>query len=354
MNHSPQTLKSLALALMQAFGSEAHEAEVVASHLVEANLTGHDSHGVGMLPMYGDQVAAGHLIPNQTPEFHAPIGAVSVVNAKCGFGHHMALQALDHALKTVPEHKVAILGMKNSGHVSRVGTYSEYCAQKGYVSIHMVNVLGHAPLVAPYGSRQTGFSTNPVSIAMPVDGAAKPLLDMATSTIAFGKVRVANNKGETVPSGVLLDGDGLETRDPKPMAEDRIGALAAFGAHKGSGLGIFVELLTGALVGDETVAGHDGPSDMVINTLFSIIIDPSAFGDPDEIASRTSRYYNFVKSLDPAKGAKQVLMPGDPENISRAQRGKEGIPVDDETIRQIIETGERFGLERAALAAILE
>ncbi|MCL4152616.1 UNVERIFIED_CONTAM: hypothetical protein GTU68_033501, partial [Idotea baltica] len=198
-------------------GCNEREAKIVSDHLIRANLTGHDSHGIGMLPMYALQVKDGNLIPNQTPVFHAPVGAISVVDAQRGFGHHMTLLALDHAMRTIDEHRVAILGLRNAGHVSRVGTYSEYCAAKGYVSIHFVNVVGHAPLVAPYGSKEAGFSTNPISMAMPIEGKAKPLLDMATSTVAFGKIRVASNKGETVPLGYLVDADGVPTTDPNPM-----------------------------------------------------------------------------------------------------------------------------------------
>ena len=354
MNYTPASVKNVALSVLDAYGCDPHEARVVADHLVDANLAGHDSHGIGMLPLYGENVLAGHLVPNQVPELYPPIGAITTVDAKRGFGHRMALLALDHAMKTVDEHKVAILGMRNSGHVSRLGAYSEYCASKGYVSFHMVNVTGHAPLVAPYGAKETGFSTNPISIGFPdADGAVHPMLDMATSTIAFGKVRVANNKGEQVPPGSLLDADGIETRDPAKMAEERIGALAAFGGHKGSGLGIFIELLTGALAGTGTVAEQEGLPYTVINTMFSVIIDPTAFDDVTAIQARVDTYYHYIKSRAPAKGTSEVLMPGDPENISRAERNRNGIPVDDETLNQIFDIGSQFGLNADKLRAQL-
>jgi len=117
-----------------------------------------------MLPLYGEQVLDGNLIPNQTPQLLPPVGAVHSVDAKLGFGHRMAIIALDHAMQRVPEHHVAILAMKNSGHISRVGTYSEYCAARGYVSIHCANVVGHSPIVAPFGAAESGFSTNPISM----------------------------------------------------------------------------------------------------------------------------------------------------------------------------------------------
>ncbi|MFK7854734.1 MAG: malate/lactate/ureidoglycolate dehydrogenase [Granulosicoccus sp.] len=353
MNYTAESVKGFTLHVLKGFGCDDNEADIVASHLLDANLAGHDSHGIGMLPLYGEQVRDANLVPNQTPLLHPATGAISIVDAKRGFGHHMALLGLDHAMKTIPEHKVAILGLRNSGHVSRVGTYSEYCAARGYVSIHMVNVVGHAPLVAPFGARESGFSTNPISMAMPVDGKAKPLLDIATSTVAFGKVRVASNKGEEMKPGCLVDAQGLPTNDPGPMAADRIGALCAFGEHKGSGLGIFVELLAGALVSDSTVATMEHLPHGVINNMFSIIIDPNAFDDESQVARRTLDFYDYIKNKPPAANIDEVLLPGEPEINSREQRNEMGIPIDDETIRQIIEIAAAFSVSSSVLTSSL-
>ena len=352
-HYTSSSITTFANAVLKGFGCNDEEAAIVAEHLTNANLTGHDSHGIGMLPMYGDQILDGNLVPNQTPVLHDPTGAISMVDAKRGFGHRMALLALDHAMQSIPEHKVAILGMRNAGHVSRVGTYSEYCAARGYVSIHMVNVVGHSPIVAPFGARESGFSTNPISMAMPVDGKAQPLLDIATSTVAFGKVRVASNKGETMAPGCLIDAEGVATCDPDPMAQRREGALSAFGEHKGSGLGIFVELLAGALVSDNTVATMENMPNGVINNMFSIIIDPTAFDSRDEVARRTMEFYQYIKNKPPARGTDEVLLPGEPELISKQQRTHHGIPVDEETVRQILETAGSFSLDKQILEGLL-
>lgn len=353
-NYTSTSITALAHAILTGFGCNENEASIVAEHLTDANLSGHDSHGIGMLPLYGDQLRDGNLVANQTPIFHDPVGAISIVDAQRGFGHRMALLALDHAMQTIPDSKVAILGMRNSGHVSRVGTYSEYCAAQGYVSIHMVNVVGHPPLVAPYGARAAGFSTNPISMAMPVNAKATPLLDIATSTVAFGKVRVASNKGEAMPSGCLVDNDGLDTTNPDPMALRREGALSAFGTYKGSGLGIFVELLAGALVSKDTVATMDHLPNGVINNMFSIIIDPDAFDSADDVARRTMEFYDYIKSKPAALGTDEVLMPGEPEIHSRETRQTNGVPVDDETISQLLDIGESFSLNKNELFSLLQ
>ena len=218
----------------------------------------------------------------------------------------------------------------------------------------MVNVVGHAPIVAPFGARECGFSTNPISMAMPVQGQATPLLDIATSTVAFGKVRVASNKGEKMAPGCLVDEQGLETLDPDPMAKSRIGALSAFGAHKGSGLGIFVELLAGALASTETIATMEHLPHGVINNMFSIIIDPAAFDSREAVEQRTMDFYNFIKARQAAAGTDAVLLPGEPENLNRQKRSDQGIPVDDETVRQIVDIAARFKLDPASTSRLLE
>ena len=355
MRYTPESLMRLANSVLAVLGCNEEESQIVADHLVQANLTGHDSHGIGMLPTYALQVFDGNMVPNQTPTLAPPVGAISVVDAHLGFGHRMALLGLDHAMQSIDEHRVAILALRNSGHVSRVGTYSEYCAKQGYVSIHFANVAGHSPMVSPFGAAQAGFSTNPISMAMPVETTAKPLLDIATSTVAFGKVRVANNKGEQMPQGCLLDEQGLATTDPAPLAEERRGSLAAFGQHKGSGLGIFVELLAGALAGTHTAATQPHLPNGVINNMLSIIIDPAAFDEPSAVQTRTEQFYDFIKACRPATGVDEVLMPGEPENHARRERLEKGIFVDAQTLRQIEETLALFpDMDKQACKGIID
>lgn len=354
MRYSAESLQSAATRILNGFGCDDNESAIVADHLIRANLSGHDSHGIGMLPMYGQQVEDGNLIANQTPEFLPQAGAICMVDAKRGFGHHMAILALDHAIETASEHNVAVLGLRNSGHISRAGHYSEYCAAKGFVSIHFVNVWGHPPLVAHFGSCEPGFSTNPVSMGIPLNGKAKPMLDMATSTVAMGKVRVAYNRGEQIPSGWVIDEEGHSTNDPEPIWARREGALTAFGAHKGSGLGIFVELLAGALAGKETVATGNNIPRGVFNNMFSIVINPAGFDNTSDIEARVLEFYQSIKGGKPADGVKEVLMPGEPEERREADRRQNGIEVDATTIQQLMETAATFNVDTDELEHLLK
>lgn len=353
MHYSAESLQTTAEHILRGFGCSDSESAIVADHLIRANLSGHDSHGIGMLPMYGQQVEDGNLIPNQTPEFLPTAGSICVVDAKRGFGHRMALLALDHAIETASENNVAVLGLRNSGHVSRAGNYSEYCAMKGFVSLHFVNVWGHPPLVAHFGSCVPGFSTNPVSMGIPVNGKAKPMLDMATSTVALGKVRVAYNRGEKIPTGWVIDEEGHSTDDPEPIWSRREGALTAFGAHKGSGLGIFVELLAGALAGKETVATGNNIPRGVFNNMLSIVINPEGFDNKDDIEARVLEFYESIKGGKPAAGVDEVLMPGEPEERRELDRRLNGIDVDEATIEQLMQTADSFGIDTKKLDAAL-
>jgi len=354
MKYSADSLRSVAWHILTGFGCAPDEADIIADHLVLANLSGHDSHGIGMLPIYALQVADGNLIPNQTPEIISATGAVTVVDAKRGFGHHMAQLGLDHAIQACRQHSVAVLGLRNSGHVSRTGHYSEYCAQRGLISLHFVNVWGHAPVVAAHGSCRPGFSTNPISIGIPVDGNAKPMLDLATSTVAFGKVRVAHNRGEKIPFGWVIDDAGEPTDDPSPIWLNRSGALTPFGQHKGSGLAVFVEILAGAIAGTETVATASHIPNGVFNNMFSILIDPQAFDTQDQIEERVMQFYHSITTSPPASGYEEVLMPGDPEQKNRYEREQLGIDVDSETIEQLLVAGNDFGIAETTLKDLLK
>ena len=180
------------------------------------------------------------------------------------------------------------------------------------------------------------------------------MLDLATSTVAFGKVRVAHNKGEKVPHGWVIDDAGAPTDDPSPMALNRSGALTTFGQHKGSGLAIFVELLAGAIAGTETVARGTQLPNGVFNNMFSILIDPTAFDSQTEIEARVLEFYESIKSSKPASGVNKVLLPGEPEIICQKQREVEGIYVDPETIDQLMQTCQNFTLNVAEAQSILQ
>src|SRR6201999_3832912 len=263
-------LLTLANRIVAAGGSSSTEASIVADHLVEANLRGHDSHGVGMLVAYVRDFEAGTLKPNQAPEIVSDTGTISVWDAHAGYGQVVARQAVEWAIEAAKKHGVAVNGLRNAHHIGRVGTYGEIAARAGMVSLHFVNVASGPPPVAPFREGEARFLTNPVCIAIREPDKNEPvLLDFATSRVAMGKVRVAHNAGKPMLDGALLDHDGHPTTDPSVMCAEPRGVVLPFGEHKGSGLALVCEILAGAIVGSATVTTSTPPERGIINGMLS-------------------------------------------------------------------------------------
>jgi uncharacterized oxidoreductase len=354
-NIAAERLHRLASTIVRAAGSNEDEAKAVADHLVVANLTGHDSHGVGMLPDYVKNSRIKVLVPNQTLKVVRDVGAVLVLDAGRGYGQTMARDAMKLGAERARQLGCAVVGLRNSSHVGRIGFWAEQCAAEGLMSLHFVNVADHDPLQAPFGCSSARLGTNPFCIGIPgADGKPMLLLDMATSAIAFGKARVARNKGLPVPVGVLIDADGTPTTDPTTYVDTRKGALLSFGLHKGSGLAIFCEILGGAMIGGQTIAPHHERLDGIVNSMFSLIVDPAVFGDLDTMRQEVQAVIDWIKASPPAPGFEAVLMPGEPESHARAQRSRDGIPIDPKSLGDIIAAGVSVGLTEAELRQIVE
>ncbi len=299
-------LTDLVLLAARAMGSSEAEARDVAEHLVAANLSGHDSHGVGMLPDYVRLLQEGLLVPNQRLELVADKGGVLVFDARRGFGQAMAKEAMRQGIERARAQGSVTVALRNSAHIGRIGHWAEQCAAAGMVSVHFVNVADHSPLQAPYGCSDARLGTNPFAAAVPGPGAEPELLlDMATSAIAFGKARVARNKGVPVPEGVLIDEHGRPTTDPTTYVDTRQGALLAFGAHKGSGLAIMCEVLGGAVTGGATIAPHHERKDGILNSMLSFILDTAALGGQAHIAAETAAVGDWVKASPAGAGLRR-------------------------------------------------
>jgi uncharacterized oxidoreductase len=173
------------------------------------------------------------------------------------------------------------------------------------------------------------------------------LLDMATSAIAMGKVRVAKNEGHEVPEGVLIDEKGKATRDPSVMYGEKIGALRTFGGHKGYALAIVTELLAGALSGGPTIQPGNVRKGGTINNMFAVLVDPARLAGVDWLRREVDGFIEYVKASPPADADEPVLVPGDPERHARQERARTGIEVDATTWDEILQAGEVVGVSRA-------
>jgi hydroxycarboxylate dehydrogenase B len=346
-------LLALSRAVCAAGGSVEREADLVAEHLVEANLTGHDSHGVGLLPVYVENVRAGRLMPNRHAELVSERGAVLVIEGDRGYGQVIGYEAMQLGMARAHDQGVALLAIRNSFHLGRIGHWAEQCARGGFASIHFVNVIDHAPLQAPYGGAEARFSTNPFCAALPGEDGPAVLLDMATSKIAIGKARVARNKGVPVPEDSLLDAAGRPTRDASVMFQEPRGAIIAMGEHKGSGLAIVCELLAGALTGGWTIQPAHPQAGGIVNNMLSVIIDPDGFGDRCQLQGEIGALIGYVKSARPRAGFDEVLVPGEPERRRRAELLARGIDVDERTWAEILGAARSLGLADEQIDALI-
>lgn len=345
----PDALRQTVRAVCRRGGSNEREAALVANNLVLANLSGHDSHGVGMLPQYWLAVHEKRLKVNQSARVALDNGALVTIDGGYGYGQVIGHEAMELAILRAREHGVCVMAIRDSHHIGRIGHWGEQCASAGMISTHYVNVVNRSPLVAPFGGSDARFATNPYCCAIPGLGDAEPIvLDMATSTIAMGKVRVAMNKGEQVPPGILIDSQGNPTTDPKVMFNQPIGAIRAFGEHKGFGLALIAELLSGPLSGGGT-GRNRWDVGTITNNMLSIVFDPAKLGGADSWQQEAAAFVNFVKDSPPAPDNKTggVLVAGEPERRMRAERNISGIPIDVTTWNEIVAAAEMLGHKAA-------
>jgi uncharacterized oxidoreductase len=334
------TLHRWTLDLWRAAGCGEREAALVAHHLVTANLTGHDSHGVGMTPRYVKALLGGELELNRTVEIARESGSLLTIDGRRGLGQSVAFQAMEIAIDRARRQGVSVVGLRNAHHIGRVGHWAEQAVASGMVSIHFTNAVSAPPMVAPYGGAQARFLTNPFTVGIPVPGGDPIVLDFATSAIAYGKVRVAYNRKDRVPPGCLIDAQGCATEDPAVMFEPEEGprgALVTFAAHKGYALAMVCELLGAALIGGPTTRpGNITMKHAIWNNMLAIVFDPSKLGTGAPFESEARSFIDWVRSAPLSGATEAILMPGDPERRSRKARA-EAIPIDGGTLAQLDE-----------------
>ena len=342
-------LTDIAAAILGRAAKDDETGRRVATRLVGANLAGHDSHGVGMIPRYVEGIAAGELDPAARARIVTDRAAAIQVDGNRGFGQIVAEEAMEMAIERARVSGFALLALKNAFHIGRIGDWGEMAAGAGFISIHYVNVLSPTAHVAPFGGSDARFSTNPYCTAIPATAKTPMvLLDMATSTIAHGKARVAHLSGKPAPAGSLIDHRGQPTTDPGVLFDEPKGALTAFGAHKGAGLALLCDLLGGSLAGGGAFLPERVAQGRILNGMLAMVIDPDLFGGAEAFFADVDAYADWVRASPAAAGTEGVRLPGDPERAARGARGA-GIDIDDGTWGQLRETAASLGLDPGAL-----
>jgi uncharacterized oxidoreductase len=335
-------LRTIVKALLQASGSSAEEAETVARYSVAANLAGHDSHGVIQIPTYIDRIGVGHIVPGAPFEIKQESATTTVIDGNWGFGYVVADRATKLTIEKAKKSNVAATTILRQSHIGRVAAYPLMAAKEGLIAI-MTADSGRSPkAVAPFGGREARLGTNPICIAMPSDLDGPFVLDMATSAVAVGKIKLAQAKGTKIPEGWVVDKQGQATTDP--FEYDRGGVLLPLGGsegYKGYGMSAMVEVFSGLLPGlgfgvEPTGRHNDG--------CFLAMFNVEAFRPLATFKKEVAEFAAYLKATKPAEGFKEVLYPGEVEWRTEQQRLKSGIEVDEKTWKKLKEIGAKHGI----------
>lgn len=339
------TLVPLAQSLFEAAGVPAADAAVVARSLVDANLCGHDSHGVMRVPQYVEFIRKGTYKAGVPLTVLSETPAVVACDGNWGLGQVQAHRLLAMLLPKANQLGVAAGTLRNCGHTGRLGEYAEAAAREKMAFFGAVNSHGAGRRVAPPGGTEGRISTNPICIGTPTS-ADPVVLDFGTSAVAEGKVRVHFQKKEPAPPGLLIDHAGRPTTDPGVLYADPRGSIVPFGGaqmYKGFGLGLLLDLLCGGLSGGPCssptfpIAGQG-------NTAVFVVFDPAHFGGTEHFLCQTDGLTEYVRNCPRADGVPAITLPGDPERAAKAAREAAGIAIPDGTWELIAKTAAELNV----------
>ena len=341
---SAAQLTDLSRKVLVASGVADDEADLVAKSLVEANLCGHDSHGVMRLPYYLDCVTKGEVVPGARFEVTKESDSLVLADGHWGFGQTQARKLMALLIAKAKKTGVGVGTLIHSGHIGRLGEYCEQAAADNMVSMIMVNTHGVARRVAPPGGTAPRLGTNPLGIGVPSKEGTL-ILDFGTSATAEGKVRVKKIAGQTCPEGWLLDCEGKPTTDPNTLYGTPPGTILPMGgnqAYKGFGLALMIEVFAGALSGGVTI--REKPINQNGNCVFMQVLNPAAMGGAEHFKAEVDQLTEFVKSCPRTADCAEILLPGDPERRVFDARNKNGIPLDDGNWAQLKAMADKLGV----------
>jgi uncharacterized oxidoreductase len=315
---------------------------------------------VQRVPRYVVNLAEGTVTADREVRIVRETPVLAIVDGLFGFGQTVTPQAVEIGIRKAKAMGLAAVALRNAGHIGRVGDWAEMAAEAGLVSIHYVNAAGSI-LVAPHGGVERRISTAPYCCGVPRPGKAPLVLDFATSIVAEGKVLVASFGGKKLPADALVSTDGATNGDPHLLYGDYTatgprnskagkGAIRAFGEHKGSGLAILCEVLGGSLTGN----GATRSDRQFANGMLSFYVDQRQLDTDGFFPADMARYLDFVKSAKPAEPGGEVLLPGEPEARTKAERLAKGVPLTDDTWAAIVDTARKVGLDERQIQGALQ
>jgi uncharacterized oxidoreductase len=343
---SEEILLEFATSLLGAGGATADEAAIVGRSLIEANLRGHDSHGVMRIPFYVKQVQDGRLTAGAQLSVVNETAASIVADGSWGFGQVLSRQLMDKLIAKASEVGIASGTLRQSAHIGRLGEYAEMATAKNATALICANTHGAAQRVAPVGGKRPRLGTNPLCIGMPGGENGPFILDFGTSATAEGKVRVKKIAGQEVPAGWILDPEGNPTTDPNQLYGDPPGTILPMGgdqAYKGFGLSFMIEMICGALSGGQ--CAYPNPPTPIGNCVFFMVIDPKHYAGYEHLKNEVKNLEKYVRSVPRIDGVDEILLPGDPERRTMEARQVSGIPIDDGNWKALGVLAQELGVD---------
>jgi LDH2 family malate/lactate/ureidoglycolate dehydrogenase len=330
------------VALLVAAGAPPPEAEIVMRHSVDANLAGHDSHGIIQIPTYIDRIQVGHIVPGAPWTIVQESSTTTVIDGHWGFGYTVTERAMQMTIEKADRANVAAATVFRQGHIGRLASYTLMAAEANMIGLITADSGRSAKQVAPFGGREARIGTNPLSIAIPSDLDGPLFLDMATSAVAAGKISLAVSRGESIPLGWIVDRDGKATTDPNQLRHG--GALLPLGGkegYKGSGLAAIVEILCGLLTG---LGFGIEPSGRHNDGCFIAVFKVEAFRPLAQFKREVADFARYLKATAPAEGSPGVLYPGEIEHLREQERRQTGVDVEDATWQKLRSLAAGYGL----------
>lgn len=332
-------MRKLGRSLLAAVQVPEYKARLVIDSLLAANLRGVDSHGMQLLPFYVDQIEIGNMNVQADGHVVSESGGCMVFDGELGIGQWIAHTCSEHAIRLAKATGVAFVVARDSSHFGAAAWWGQQISSAGMIGVVMCNA---SPLVPPWQGKEKRFGTNPICVSVPGNAW---LLDMATTTVALGKIIKAqlSNQSE-IPAGWAMDSEGVPTTSTQAAID---GMLMPLGGYKGSGLAMLAEILCGVLGGGamSTELGGVKVRDKPMRTSQCFLaIDVSRLMPMDEFERRMRTLVEVVKSSAPAKGFDEVLVAGEPEWRNEARRKSEGIPISEGTWQALTEIAQRHGV----------
>ncbi|MDB5803120.1 MAG: hypothetical protein JWN73_442 [Betaproteobacteria bacterium] len=330
-------------AIFRAAGAPADLAAQVADVLVDNHMAGHDSHGILRIPEYLQSIRDGEIVPTARPQILEETSTTALVTGNWALGQVTGLYAVDLAIAKAKRERVATVSVVQAAHTGRLAAFTDRAAAQDVVMFMFIGTVDR-PMTAPYGGAAAVLGTNPVAVSIPNPGGAPVTLDIATSAIAAGKVKVAKAKHEALPEGTITDKHGRPSTNPQDFIDG--GFLQPFGGHKGYALAVIAEVLSGALIGAEAYPGVTARSG-----IFIFAVDAGALRPKADYAPALAATLARIKAVPPAPGFKEVMVPGEPEAQMRSLRTREGIPIPDDTWAAVTAAAASVGLDLGSVIA---